>query len=333
MDEMKVTNGDITLRVEVTGDGPTVLCVPGWPELASSYHHQVEHLAANGYRVAALDVRGYGGSSVPTEVERYSLKQLAGDVAAVAAALDDGPIILVGHDWGAPIVWHTAIRHPDRVRAVAGLSVPHMPPIPVSLLDLIDQVYADRFFYMLYFAKPGVPEAAFGADMRAALKRIYFALSGDAPLNCWIAEGPRDAAFLPLLPDPPDGPLSFLSDAELDAAAASLERTGMVGAFNRYRAAPIDATENADIVGATVDQPSCFIAGSRDPVRAFIPGGDGYADPGSGCTDFRGSTIIEGAGHWVHQERPAEVNAALTRLLGVAGLTCHTRAIEGGRYG
>ncbi len=214
MDEMKVTNGDITLRVEVTGDGPTVLCVPGWPELASSYHHQVDHLAANGYRVAALDVRGYGGSSVPTEVERYSLKQLTGDVAAVAAALDDGPIILVGHDWGAPIVWNTAIRHPDRVRAVAGLSVPHMPPIPVSLLDLIDQVYADRFFYMLYFAKPGVPEAAFGADMRAALKRIYFALSGDAPLNCWIPEGPRDAAFLPLLPDPPDGPLSFLSDAE-----------------------------------------------------------------------------------------------------------------------
>ena len=231
------------MRVEVTGDGPTVLCVPGWPELASSYHHQVEHLAANGYRVAALDVRGYGGSSVPTEVERYSLRQLAGDVAAVAAALDDGPIVLVGHDWGAPIVWNTAIRHRDRVRAVAGLSVPHTPPFPISLLDLLDQLYADRFFYMLYFAKPGVPEAAFAADMRAALKRVYFALSGDAPLNCWIPEGPRDAEFLPLLPDPPDGPLSFLSDAELDAAAASLERTGMVGAFNRYRAAPFDATE------------------------------------------------------------------------------------------
>ena len=122
---MTVTNGDITLRVDVTGEGPTVLCVPGWPELASSYHHQVDHLAANGYRVAALDVRGYGGSSVPPEVEPYSLRQLAGDVAAVAAALDDGPIILVGHDWGAPIVWNTAIRHPDRVRAVAGLSVPH----------------------------------------------------------------------------------------------------------------------------------------------------------------------------------------------------------------
>ncbi len=93
----------------------------------------------------------------------------------------------------------------------------------------------------------------------------------------------------------------------------------MVGAFNRYRAAPIDATENADIVGATVGQPSCFIAGSRDPVRAFVPGGDGYADPGSGCTDFRSSTILEGAGHWVHQERPAEVNAALTAFLDTLG--------------
>ncbi len=118
--------------------------------------------------------------------------------------------------------------------------------------------------------------------MRAALKRVYFALSGDAPLNCWIPEGPRDAEFLPLLPDPPDGPLSFLSDAELDAAAASLERTGMVGAFNRYRAAPIDATESPTSWARPSSQPSCFIAGSRDPVRAFIPGSDGYADPGLG---------------------------------------------------
>src|ERR1022692_2684472 len=101
MDVLSVDNGDITLRVEVTGEGPTVLCVPGWPELASSWHHQVAHLANCGYRVAALDVRGYGGSSVPPEAERYTLRELAGDVAAVATALDDGPVILVGPDWGA----------------------------------------------------------------------------------------------------------------------------------------------------------------------------------------------------------------------------------------
>ena len=84
MDEVLVHHDDITLRVEVTGDGPVVLCVSGWPELAQSWRHQVAHLSARGYRVAALDVRGYGGSSSPPEVERYTLRELAGDVAAVA---------------------------------------------------------------------------------------------------------------------------------------------------------------------------------------------------------------------------------------------------------
>src|ERR1700752_69999 len=87
VEELKVTNGDITLRVEVTGDGPTVLCVSGWPELAGSWHNQVEFLSSHGYRVAALDVRGYGGSSGPTEVERYTLKGLKGDIVAGATEL------------------------------------------------------------------------------------------------------------------------------------------------------------------------------------------------------------------------------------------------------
>ena len=122
VDELLVENGDITLRVEVTGDGPTILCVSGWPELASSWHNQVKFLAEHGYRVASFDVRGYGGSSVPKEVERYTLRELTGDVAAVAAALSDEPIVLVGHDWGAPIVWNTAIRHPEKVRKVVSIS-------------------------------------------------------------------------------------------------------------------------------------------------------------------------------------------------------------------
>jgi pimeloyl-ACP methyl ester carboxylesterase len=315
MHEMLVDNGDVTLRVTVTGEGPTILCVPGWPELAASWRHQVAHLAAAGYRVAALDVRGYGGSSAPPEVARYTLRELSGDVAAVAAALDDGPIVLAGHDWGAPIVWNTAIRHPDRVRAVAGLSVPYTPALGISLLDVFDQLYADRFFYMLNFREPGVPEAEFAPDLRDALKRCFYALSGDAPEGSWVPDAPRDAAFLPLLPDPPEGPLPFLPDDELDACVAAFERTGMTGAFNRYRAVALDATEDTDIIGATIDQPSCFIGGSLDPVRGMLPGSDLYADPGASCTDFRGATVIDGAGHWVHQEAPTDTNAALDRFL------------------
>jgi len=314
-DELFVDNGDVTLRVEVTGDGPVILCVPGWPELGSSWRHQVAHFAERGHRVATLDVRGYGGSSAPDEVERYTLRELAGDVATVAAALDDEPVVLFGHDWGAPITWTTAVRHPDRVRAVAGLSVPYSPPMALSLLDVIDQVYADRFFYMSYFQTPGVAEAAFEADLRAALKRIYFSISGDAPVNALLFDAPRDADMLSRLPEPPEGPLSFLPDADLDRMVTTFERTGMTGAFNRYRAIPFDVETSEELIGATVDQPSYFIAGTRDPVRAMLPGGDLYADPGASCTDFRGSSLIEAAGHWVQQEAPAAVNEALDGFL------------------
>lgn len=313
--EVIVDHGDMTLRVEVAGDGPTVLCVPGWPDLASSWKHQVTHLSSRGYRVAAIDVRGYGGSSAPTEVERYTLRELAGDVAAVAAALDDGPVVLVGHDWGAPIAWRTAILHPGRVRAVAGLGVPHLPPTGVAMVDLLDQLYAERFFYMLHFQQPGVAEAEFAADLRGALKRCYHALSGDAPSGSWLPDGARDAAFLPLLPDPPEGPLSFLPDDELDRITATFERTGLTGAFNRYRAAALDAADETDIVGATVDQPSCFVAGALDPVRSMVPGVDLYADPGAGCTDFRDATVISGVGHWVQREAVDATNVALDDFL------------------
>ncbi len=314
-DEIFAANGDITLRVEVTGDGPTMVCVHGWPELAHSWRHQVAFFSERGYRVAAMDVRGYGGSSAPPDVGRYTLSELAGDVAAVVTALGDDPVVLFGHDWGAPIAWHAAIRYPELVRAVAGLSVPHTPPLPFSLLDVFDQLYADRFFYMLRFQQPGVVEAEFGVDMRAALKRVYFALSGAAPPNSLPTLGSRDSAYLPLLPEPPDGPLRFLPDDDLDVYASSFIRTGMTGAFNRYRALGLDVAASADIVGAKVVQPSCFIGGEHDLVRTMIPGLDSFADPGSGCTDFRGSTIIPGAGHWVQQEAPAEVNAALAAFL------------------
>ena len=314
-EERFVQNGDITLRVEVTGEGPTILCVHGWPELAYSWRHQVDHFASRGHQVAAMDVRGYGGSSVPVDVERYTLRELAGDVAAVAGALDDDPVVLFGHDWGAPIAWNTAIRHPDRVRAVAGLSVPHSPQLPISLVDIFDQLYADRFFYMLYFQEPGVAERDFGVDLRAALKRVYFALSGEAPPGSFSPDAPRDASLLPELPEPPAGPLGFLDQDDLDVYVRAFERTGMVGAFNRYRATGLDVATSADIVGATVDQPACFIGGEFDMVRTMIPRVDSFADPGSGCTDFRGSTIVAGAGHWVQQEAPAEVNAALEAFL------------------
>src|SRR5258705_5579805 len=127
VDFVTVNNGAVELSVAVSGSGPLIVCAHGFPELWYSWRHQIAHLAALGFRLAALDVRGYGRSSKPTEIEAYTLRNLASDVVAVIDHIGDGPAILFGHDWGASIVWHTALLHPEKIRAVAGLSVPFFP--------------------------------------------------------------------------------------------------------------------------------------------------------------------------------------------------------------
>ena len=317
MEFTQIDHGEQRLRVAIEGTGPLIVCVHGWPELWYSWRHQLSHFAALGYTVAALDVRGYGGSSKPHPIDAYTMRELAGDVAAVARALSDEPVVLFGHDWGAPIVWNTALLHPEAVRAVAGLSVPYRPGGEVSGLDAVAQIYAGRFFYQLYFQQEGAAEAELEADVRTTLRKIYYTLSGDAPLDAWIAPKPPDARLLDGMTDPQPFP-AWLTSADLEVFAEAFERGGFRGPINRYRAQRLDVEQLAPIRGRHVKQPACFIGGERDVVRHFIPGLDLYADAGAACDDFRGSTLVPGAGHWVQQEAPAAVNAALTSFL--AGL-------------
>jgi pimeloyl-ACP methyl ester carboxylesterase len=314
MDVVSVENGPITLKVAAAGQGPLILCVHGWPELAYSWRHQVEHFAARGFRVAALDVRGYGGSSKPREIADYTLARLASDVAAVIDRLGDGRAIVFGHDWGAPISWTTALLYPGKVPAVALLSVPYIPLGQISFIDMMQALYKDRFFYQLYFQREGVAEAELEADVRTSLRKVYFAWSGSAPAGMWEARKPVDAGLLDGLIDPQRFP-AWMSERDMDVYVEAFRAGGFRGPLNRYRAQNIDFADLKEYVGKPLPQPSCFIGGERDMVRAFIPGMDLYADPGVGCADFRGATILPGIGHWVQQEAPNETNAALERFL------------------
>jgi pimeloyl-ACP methyl ester carboxylesterase len=314
MDFVTVHNDEIALNVAIAGKGPLILCVHGWPELWYSWRHQIKHFAEKGYTVAAMDVRGYGGSSRPYAVKAYTLRSLAGDVAAVANHLGDGKAILFGHDWGAPIVWTTALLYPGIITAVASLSVPYIPVSDVPFSELAKAIYTDRFFYQTYFQPEGVAEAELEADIPASLRKVYFALSGDAPLNTWIAHKPVDARLLDGMVDPPLSS-TWMSATDLEEYADAFRGSGLRGPLNRYRAQRFDPAELVDLAGKPLAQPSFFIAGERDAVRSFIPGRDLFADPGTACTDFRGSVIIPRAGHWVQQEAPAETNAALDRFL------------------
>lgn len=319
MDRFTVTNGDIALSVIADGPadaaGPPILCVHGWPELAWSWRHQIAHFARAGHRIAALDVRGYGDSSKPADIASYTMAELTGDVAAVIDALG-GKAILFGHDWGAPIVWQTAVRYPDKVAAVAGLSVPYTPTGDFSFLQVVRKLYEGKFFYQLYFQEPGVAEAEFEGDPDALLK-VYHGASG-AGMGQLSREpkGPDDR-FLTGMPAP-DALPAWLPADDLAVYKAAFAKGGWTGPLNRYRAQDLDHEQRAGVVGLHVTQPAAFVAGTLDPVRRFIPGRDGYADAGAACDDFRGTTLIEGAGHWVQQEAPAETNAALERF--VAGL-------------
>src|SRR5205814_643495 len=120
--------------------------------------------------------------SKPNEIAAYTMRNLASDVAAAIDQLSNGEAILFGHDWGAPIVWNTALLHPGKVAAVAGLSVPYRPRGPASFVDMAKTIYKDRFFYQLYFQKEGIAEAELEADVPAGLRKAYFSLSGSAPL-------------------------------------------------------------------------------------------------------------------------------------------------------
>ncbi len=308
------TNG-IKVRAAVQGEGPLVVMVHGFPESWYSWRHQLAPLAAAGFTACAIDVRGYGGSDKPHAVEAYAMKEMCADVAGVIAALSPGaPAVLVGHDWGAPIVWHTAVLHPESVRAVAGLSVPYFgqPPMPVT--QIIKAMYTDqgKFFYQAYFQEEGVAEAAFEADVRSGLRKLYYAASGNSDGRWTTMDKKHGDALLDGLPDPDPFP-AWLTEKDIDYFVSEFERSGFRGPLNRYRNFERDWAHMNTIEDRTIHQPSLFIAGERDLVLQMF-GGDAeavIARMRETTSDFRGAHIIPSIGHWTQQEAPDQTTGLL----------------------
>src|SRR5258708_4603405 len=179
-----VDAGELSLRVAVEGSGPLVLMVHGFPESWFSWRHKMAPIAEAGFTAAAIDVRGYGGSDKPHEVAAYSMEALTADVAGVAKALQpDAPAILIGHDWGAPIVWNSSLSRPEAFRATAGLSVAYSGVPSRPFTDIFREAFTDKgvFFYQAWFQDVGPPEAEAEADVRGFLRKFYYWASGDFP--------------------------------------------------------------------------------------------------------------------------------------------------------
>ncbi len=301
------------IRTAQEGEGPLVLMVHGFPESWFSWRHQLGPIAEAGFRAVAMDVRGYGGSSKPHEIEAYAMEALVGDIADVIEALAPGQrAILIGHDWGAPQVWNTALIRPDRVRAVAGLSVPYLGVPQASFSRMIEAVFTSRgkFFYQHYFNKSPEAETDLESDPRDFLRRFYYAISGDAPDGAWPNDKGVDAKLLDGLIDPDPFP-AWLSPDDLDYYVAEFQRSGFRGPLNRYRNHDRDFDYLKTFAGRRIEQPALYIGGTRDLVLSMLGRGDLLQIMSAEMPDLRGAHLLEGCGHWTQQERPQEVNALL----------------------
>ncbi|MEU8924569.1 alpha/beta hydrolase [Kitasatospora sp. NPDC048545] len=296
------------------GTGPLVLLVHGFPESSYSWRHQLPALAAAGYRAVAIDVRGYGRSSRPEDVDAYRMLELVADNAAVVHALGEQSAVIVGHDWGATIAANSALVRPDVFRAVGLLSVPYAPRGGPRPSEVFAQLGGDQEFYVSYFQEPGRAEAEIEPDVRGWLAGFYAALSADtmpAPHEAdphFVTKGGtlRDRFPTGRLPQ-------WLGKDDLDVYAGEFERTGLSGALNRYRNMDRDWVDLADFDGAPITQPSFFAGGTLDASTVWMSDAiDAFPTTLPGLVS---SHLLDGCGHWIQQERPTEVNRLLTGWL------------------
>ena len=301
------------LRVIEAGDrgAPVVILAHGFPELAYSWRHQIPALAEAGYHVLAPDQRGYGGSSRPDAIEAYNIHELTADLVGLLDDVGAERAVWVGHDWGAPVAWHAPLLHPDRVAAVAALSVPALPRAHAPPTRTWRKLSGENFFYILYFQEPGVADAELNADPARTMRRMMGGLrtSGDqAAAMRMVAPGPE--GFIDRLPEPDRLP-DWLSQEELDHYVDEFSRTGFTGGLNWYRNFDRNWETTPELADAKIAVPSLFIAGTADPVLSFTRR-DRVSEVISG--PYR-EVMIDGAGHWLQQERPDQVNAALLEFL------------------
>jgi pimeloyl-ACP methyl ester carboxylesterase len=310
----------IRMNVTEQGAGPLVLLLHGFPETSHAWRHQRSALAAAGYWAVAPDLRGYGRSECPADIAAYTSLDVIGDLIALLDALGERQAVVVGGDWGATIAWQAAQLRPDRFRAVVALGVPLMGRAPMLPSRLFPQTEA-AMFYTHYFAAPGIAERELELDIGAALRKIYFAASGDAgPREEPATPNPfgmvaRNGGLLDGLPDPASLP-AWLDPADLATVVDSFEASGFRGGLNYYRNLDRNWALQSAFEGIKVEVPSYYLVGERDTGRA-IPGMDNIvAAMPILASHLRGSEVVKGAGHWLQQEAPDAVNAALLGFLG-----------------
>ena len=302
----------IEMNLAEYGHGPLVLLCHGWPEIWYSWRHQLVALAAVGFRAVAPDMRGFGRTTVPDDVAACTILHNVGDMVALVAALGETRAAIVGHDWGAPVAWHAALMRPDVFPAVVAMSVPHRRRGPMPPLEMLRKAGKSDYYY-LYFQEQAA-EDEFARDAAFTLRCLFHIGFGETPraekMSLYVD---RAKGFLGPRRDVPLPP--WLTESDMAVFADEYRRSGFRGGLSWYRNIDRNWELTAPWQGATIDQPALFIAGANDAVITGSLGKRALDEMDSVVTNLKGKVLIDGAGHWIQQERPEEVNAALIAFL------------------
>ena len=307
-------------------DAPLIVFLHGWPELSISWRHQLPCFAALGFRAIAPDMRGYGRSGIYSRHEDYAIEHAVADMLELLAALGRDRAVWVGHDLGSPVVWSLASHHPDRCFGVANLCVPYLPQgFGVgTMLPLIDRaLYPEakypvgqweyQLFYEEHFDKAS---ATFEANVANTIKALFRAGSASGKGKpSRTAQTRIDGGWFGGAAQAPDVPMdpAVLTEEDLHKYVAALQRTGFFGPDSWY----MNQMRNWSFAAKAANDgklslPVLFLHAAYDYVCQTID--SRLADPmRQSCRDL--TEVMVQSGHWMAQEKPVAVNAALARWL------------------
>lgn len=314
-----IDTGEVRMHIADQGEGFPVVFCHGFPHTWFMWHHQLDAVAAAGYRALAPDLRGYGRTEAPADPEAYTNAAVIGDLMALLDDIGAERAVFVGLDFGAQLVWELSLRAPERVAAAMVLNNPFAPRPPRAPSAFWTKAAERHFLHLSYFQTPGIADAELAADPRGFLARVYYSLSGDYHyLDTW--KNPPGLGYLDVLPQAPALPWPWLSEAEFDTLVQDFERTGFTGGLNWYRNLDRNWELTAAYADAKVEVPTFFLYGQNDPDMEGFSGRDPLATLRANVPDLREVVEVPAAGHLVQLERPDAVNTFLTDALKSLGL-------------
>ncbi|XP_076907110.1 epoxide hydrolase 1-like isoform X2 [Bidens hawaiensis] len=306
----------INIHIAEKGQGPLVLFLHGFPELWYSWRHQIVYLADHGYRAVAPDLRGYGDTTgAPVDDHtKFTIYHVVGDLIGLLDAItsEGEKVFVVGHDWGANIAYNFCVFRPERVKALVTLSVPFIGRNPKGdMVQMLRAVYGEDY-YMVKFQEPGDFEAELTRMGTKTFVKKFLTFREPEPYYFTKGKGfkhsPNDAIVS--LP-------SWLSEEDVAYFASKLEKAGISGGLNHYRVIGLNWELTASWRGAKVTVPVKFIIGDEDLVY-HMPGIKDYIHNGEFQKDvplLEEIVVMEGAAHFINQEKPDEINKHLIEFL------------------